>query len=48
MTKLKEAPLLYVDVNLGENKAERIIVYEGNRAEDLSKEFAIKHCKYFE
>ena len=35
--------LLYVDVNLGPNKAERIIVYEGDTALDLAEQFAIKH-----
>ena len=29
--------LLYVDVNLGPNKAERIIVYEGDTAIDLAE-----------
>lgn len=29
--------LLYVDVNLGPNKAERIIVYEGDTASELAQ-----------
>ena len=35
--------LLYVDVNLGPNKAERIIVYEGDTAQELARQFANKH-----
>jgi len=35
--------LLYVDVNLGPNKAERIIVYEGDTAEALAESFARSH-----
>ena len=34
---------MYVDVNLGPNKAERIIVYEGDTAIDLAQQFARKH-----
>ena len=33
-------PLLFVDVNLGPNTADRIIVFEGQSAEDLADEFA--------
>ena len=36
-------PLLYVDVNLGPGKAERIIVYEDDTAEGLADKFALKH-----
>ena len=35
--------LLYVDVNLGPNKSERIIVYEGDTAGELAQQFAEKH-----
>lgn len=33
-------PLLYVDVNLGPGKSERIIVYDGDTAEGLAEKFA--------
>jgi len=36
-------PLLYVDVNLGPGKSERIVVYEGDTAESLADKFAINH-----
>lgn len=36
-------PLLFVDVNLGPGRAERIVVYEGDTAEELAEEFTIKH-----
>ena len=36
-------PMLFVDVNLGVNGNERIVVYEGDTAEDLAEKFAKKH-----
>jgi hypothetical protein len=36
-------PLLFVDVNLGPGRAERIVVYEGDTAEELAEEFTLKH-----
>jgi len=36
-------PKLYVDVNIGKNGVERIIVYEGDTAESLADEFCLKH-----
>jgi hypothetical protein len=36
-------PLLYVDVNLGPGKSERIVVYEGDTAESLADKFALNH-----
>jgi hypothetical protein len=36
-------PLLFVDVNLGPGRAERIVVYEGDTAEQLADEFTTKH-----
>ena len=39
----EDNPLLYVDVNLGPEQAERIVVYEGDTAEGLAKKFVIKH-----
>ena len=35
--KNNKQPLLYVDVNLGPNKSERIVVYDGDTAEDLAE-----------
>ena len=32
----EESPLLFVDVNLGPDKAERIVVFEGDTAEGLA------------
>ncbi len=36
-------PLLFVDVNLGPNKTERIVVYEGDKSEELATKFALSH-----
>ena len=36
-------PLLFVDVNLGPGRSERIVVYEGDTAEKLAEEFTQKH-----
>jgi len=36
-------PLLFVDVNLGPGRAERIVVYEGDTAERLADEFTERH-----
>ncbi|CAK77389.1 unnamed protein product, partial (macronuclear) [Paramecium tetraurelia] len=36
-------PLLFVDVNLGPNKTERIVVYEGDQSCDLAARFAQEH-----
>ena len=36
-------PLLFVDVNLGPGRSERIVVYEGDTAEQLADEFTKKH-----
>lgn len=36
-------PLLYVDVNLGPGKSERIVVYEGDTADNLAEKFAVNH-----
>lgn len=35
--------MLYVDVNFGTSGSQRIVVFEGDKAEDLAKEFALKH-----
>jgi len=36
-------PLLYVDVNLGPGKSERIVVYDGDTADSLAETFSKKH-----
>jgi len=38
-------PLLFVDVNIGKDKQERITIYKGDNAEDLSREFSGCHSK---
>jgi len=38
-----QAPLLFVDVNLGADAQERIVVYAGDTAEELALGFCIKH-----
>ena len=37
---LEGVPMLFVDVNIGPNRTERIIVNEGDRSEDLADKFA--------
>lgn len=36
-------PLLFVDVNLGGDAAERIVVFEGDTAQQLAKRFCDEH-----
>ena len=36
-------PLLFVDVNLGQDEQQRIVVYEGDTAEDLAEKFCAEH-----
>lgn len=36
-------PLLYVDVNLGPGKSERIVVFDGDTADSLADKFALTH-----
>ena len=38
-------PLLFVDVNIEDGKTARIIVYEGEKSEDLANKFAQEHSK---
>eukprot|EP01016_Furgasonia_blochmanni_P014561 TRINITY_DN17662_c0_g1_i1.p2 TRINITY_DN17662_c0_g1~~TRINITY_DN17662_c0_g1_i1.p2 ORF type:complete len:300 (-),score=126.59 TRINITY_DN17662_c0_g1_i1:25-873(-) len=38
-----EVPLLFVDVNLGAGRTERIVVHEGDLSEDLARKFVEKH-----
>lgn len=37
---LEGVPLLFVDVNIGPGRTERIIVNEGDKSEDLAAKFA--------
>ncbi|CDW86302.1 UNKNOWN [Stylonychia lemnae] len=41
--KMSETPLLYVDINLGENQNERIIVFQGDSPTSLAQEFSLKN-----
>jgi hypothetical protein len=34
---------LFIDINLGEESSERIVVYEGDSAKELAKKFCEKH-----
>ena len=36
-------PLLFVDVNLGSSDQQRIVVYEGDTAQDLAAKFCEQH-----
>lgn len=36
-------PILFVDINSGNGNVERVIIYEGDTPESISKEFASKH-----
>lgn len=38
-------PLIFVDVNLGPARQERIIVFEGDEAQSLANQFCFKHGK---
>jgi hypothetical protein len=39
----EQTPLLFVDVNLGGDEAERIVVFEGDTAKDLAVKFCDLH-----
>ena len=41
--KLKSSALLFIDVSIGPNQTERIIVYEDDTPEQLADDFAKKH-----
>lgn len=36
-------PKLFVDVNIGKQGMERIVVFEGDKAEDLARNFCLKN-----
>lgn len=41
-------PLLFVDVNIDEGRTARIVVYEGDKSEDLAEQFREEHGKIYE
>ena len=41
--ELDKDPKLFVDVNIGNDQMERIVIYEGDTAEALTEEFCRKH-----
>jgi hypothetical protein len=40
-----EQPLLFIDINLGDETSERIVVYDGDSAKELSVKFCEEHSK---
>ena len=40
---IEGAPMLFVDVNFGAGKAQRIVVHEGDRSDLLAAKFAKAH-----
>lgn len=43
LREVNETPLLFIDINLGEDHPERIIIYEGDSPKNLAKKFCEKH-----
>jgi hypothetical protein len=41
----EKVPLLFVDVNIEDGKTSRIVVYEGDKSEQLANKFATEHGK---
>lgn len=41
--KSQKWPLLFVDVNTGKGKIERVVIFEGDTAESVARNFAIKN-----
>eukprot|EP00825_Cyclidium_porcatum_P004788 TRINITY_DN12263_c0_g1_i3.p3 TRINITY_DN12263_c0_g1~~TRINITY_DN12263_c0_g1_i3.p3 ORF type:complete len:118 (-),score=24.01 TRINITY_DN12263_c0_g1_i3:155-508(-) len=41
--QFSSTPLLYLDINLGNNKQERIPIYENDKADNLAAKFALKY-----
>ena len=42
----ERVPLLFVDVNLGQGKTERIVVHEGDESAALAEKFAEEHGNF--
>lgn len=40
-----ETPVLFIDVNIGNNKKPRIVLYNGDNPEDVATQFAKEHGK---
>jgi hypothetical protein len=38
-------PILFVDVNSGQGKVERVVIYEGDTSIEVARKFAQKHGK---
>jgi hypothetical protein len=45
LNKDDKAPILFLDVNLGNDELARIVVYEGDKSEDVADNFCQSHCK---
>ena len=43
--KSNKFPVLFVDVNIGNGKVDRVVIYEGDTAERVAREFAAKNGK---
>lgn len=43
----EQAPLLFIDVNLGEGNKPRITLYSGDKPEDVASRFARKHSNSY-
>lgn len=39
-------PILFLDVNLGHGRVERLIIYDGDKPMDVAIEFCEKYSKY--
>lgn len=40
-------PLLFVDVNIEEGKTARIVVYEGDKSDELAEKFSQEYSKFY-
>ena len=38
-------PLLFVDVNIEEGKTARIVVYDGDKSDELAEKFSLEYSK---
>jgi hypothetical protein len=41
--EVKAQPLLFLDVNLGQGNTERVVIREGDTAENIAAAFCSKH-----
>jgi hypothetical protein len=39
----QKKPLLFVDIDIGDDEKDRITIFKGEKPEDLAKEFCMKH-----